>query len=428
MNEPAPAAGRRAAVAFILVTIVIDVISFGIIIPVLPKLIVQFMGGDDASGAKIYGFFMTAWAAMQFICGPFLGALSDHYGRRRVILISCLGLGLDYIVMALAPTVGWLLLGRIISGITASNFSTAGAYIADVTEPAKRAQAFGMIGAAFGIGFVLGPWLGGELGGISPRLPFWVSAVMALINSAYGFFVLPESLKPENRAAFSWKRANPVGSLVLLRSHAQLLRLAAVSFLFQMAHYVLPSMFVLYASYRYDWSPQMVGRTLALSGISQVIVQAGLVKRAVRLFGERGALYAGLIFGSAGFCGFALAPTGYWLWAALPVFALMGLFQPGLQALMTARVGPDEQGKLQGANASMVGIAGLIGPIMFTHVFAYFIAADRAWKLPGAPFFVAAGLLGLGLLLSLGVKRNPLPAQVAADPAAAAGSTNIASP
>ncbi len=412
-QQSTPAAGRRAAVIFIFITVVIDVLGFGLIIPVLPKLVVQFMNGNMASAAKIYGLFGMVWSLMQFLFSPLLGALSDRIGRRPVILISCFGLGLDYIVMALAPSVGWLLVGRIASGICASNFSTAGAYIADITAPEKRASAFGLIGAAFGVGFVLGPELGGELGAIDPRLPFWGAATLALLNACYGLFVLPESLPPEKRDAFLWKKANPVGALELLRSHSDLLGLATINLLFQIAHTVLPSMFVLYGGYRYGWDARTVGRTLMAVGILSIIVQGGLVKNAVRLLGERGVLYTGLLFGMTGFVGFALAPTGGWLWAALPVFSLMGLFTPGLQSLMSHRVAPHEQGKLQGANSSTIGIAGMLGPILFTQTFAYFISSDRAWLLPGAPFFVAAGLLFLALILALQAARAPEPAAAA---------------
>jgi len=405
-----PLAARRAAVIFIFITVVIDVLGFGLIIPVLPKLVEQFMGNDASKGAMMYGVFGTAWSLMQFFFSPLLGAISDRFGRRKVILISCFGLGLDYIVMALAPSVGWLLAGRIVSGICASSFSTAGAYIADVSPPEKRAQAFGMIGAAFGVGFVIGPAMGGLLGSIDPRAPFWAAATLALVNASYGLFLLPESLAPDKRDAFSWKKANPLGSLKLLRSHHELLGLAAVNLLFQIAHYVLPSMFVIYTGYRYGWSAQTVGVTLAAVGVLSIIVQGGLVKPAIKRLGERGALYTGLLFGIAGFAGFALAPSSGWMWAAQPVFALMGLFGPGLQSLMSQRVAPHEQGKLQGANSSITGIAGLIGPGLFTLSFAHFVDKSRAWTLPGAPFFLAAGLLLLALLLTLQAARQPLPA------------------
>jgi MFS transporter, DHA1 family, tetracycline resistance protein len=404
-SQPPRPAGRRAAVIFIFITVVIDVLGFGVIIPVLPKLVQQLMGGDASKGAMMFGVFGTVWSLMQFFFSPLLGAISDRFGRRKVILISCFGLGLDYIVMALAPSIGWLLLGRILSGICASSFSAAGAYIADISPPEKRAQAFGMIGAAFGVGFVIGPAIGGLLSLLGPRMPFWGAAVLALINSAYGFFLLPESLPPEKRDAFSWRKANPVGSLKLLRSNHELIGLAGVNLLFQIAHYVLPSMFVIYTGYRYGWSAFTVSMNLAAVGVFSIVVQGGLVKSAVKRLGERGALYTGLIFGMAGFAGFALAPSSFWLWASLPVFALMGLFGPGLQSLMSQRVASHEQGKLQGANGSITSIAGLLGPALFTQSFAYCIDKSHGWTLPGAPFFIAALLLLAALLLALQVAR-----------------------
>ena len=413
-SDPLPPQHSRAAVVFIFITVVIDVLGFGVIIPVLPLLVQRFMGGDAAEGATMFGVFGTVWALMQFFFAPLLGAVSDRFGRRPVILISCFGLGLDYIVMALAPNIAWLLFGRVVSGICAASFSTAGAYIADVAPPEKRAAAYGMLGAAFGVGFVLGPALGGVLGNIDPRLPFWGAAALALVNASYGLFVLPESLPPAKRDSFLWRKANPIGSLGLLRSHPDLLGLASVNLLFQLAHYVLPSMFVLYTSYRYGWDTKTVGLTLMAVGVFSIIVQGGLVKPAVRLLGERGSLYTGLLFGIIGFAGFALAPTPVWMWAALPVFALMGLFGPGLLSLMSQRVAAHEQGKLQGANGSITSIAGLVGPSLFTLSFAHFIDKGRAWTLPGAPFFIAALLLLLALLLAVWVAR---PAQAATSPA-----------
>src|ERR1043166_2737012 len=247
-----PPKGRSAALAFIFVTVVLDVLAMGVIIPVLPKLVENFLKGDTARAAAIYGLFGTTWAAMQFVFAPVLGVLSDRYGRRRVILASNFGLGLDYIVMAIAPTLGWLFVGRIFSGITGASFTTAYAYIADVTPSEKRAASYGMLGAAFGLGFVLGPAFGGLLGGINPRLPFWVAAGLTLVNAMYGLFVLPESLPLDRRRPVNWKRANPIGSLKLLRSHHELFGLATVLFIFYLAHQVLPSVFVLYTSYRYE--------------------------------------------------------------------------------------------------------------------------------------------------------------------------------
>jgi DHA1 family tetracycline resistance protein-like MFS transporter len=391
---------HRPALVFIFITIVLDVLALGIIIPVFPTLIAGFFGGDAGEAAEMLGLFGTLWAAMQFVCSPVLGALSDRFGRRPVILLSNLGLGLDYLVMALAPNLAWLFMGRMISGITAASFTTAGAYIADVTPPERRAAGFGLQGAAFGIGFVLGPALGGVLGSVDPRLPFWVAGGLSLANAVYGFLILPESLPPEQRRSFSWRRANPLGSLALLRSHAQLLGLAAVMLLSYLAHEALPAAFVLYTGYRYGWDERTVGLTLAGVGVCSAIVQGGLVRPIVARVGERRTLLAALLFGAAGFAVFGFAPSGAMLWLGIPVMALWGLFGPAAQSLMTRRVGPSEQGQLQGAIHGLRGISGLIGPGLFTLTFAFAIGAGQAWHLPGAPFLLAAGLLAGGVLLA----------------------------
>lgn len=400
-------APRTATVVFIFITVVLDVLALGVVIPVLPKLIEQFMGGDTARAAEINGGFSTAWALMQFVFAPILGALSDRFGRRPVILISCLGLGLDYILMAVAPTLWWLFVGRVISGITAASFSTAGAYIADVTPQEKRAAAFGMIGAAWGLGFVVGPAVGGLLGGIDPRLPFWVAGALALANFVYGLFVLPESLPRERRAPFSWKRANPLGSLTLLRSHRELFGLAGVNALYWFAHYALPATFVLYTGHRYGWNAQTVGLTLAAVGVCNVFVQAWLVSRVVARIGERAALLLGLAAGMAGFFIYGLAPTGAWFWAGLPVFALIGLFGPALQALMTRHVSAQEQGQLQGANSSAAAVVGLLAPGGFSFVFAWSIDPAIGLHLPGAPMLMAAMVMLLAIVLAARVTRAP---------------------
>jgi DHA1 family tetracycline resistance protein-like MFS transporter len=394
-------AGRRAAFAFIFMTVLFDVLALGVVIPVLPKLVESFVGGDTPKAAHIYGAFGTVWALMQFIFSPLLGVLSDRFGRRPVILLSCLGLGLDYFVMAAAPGLAWLFAGRVVSGITAASIGTAGAYIADVSPPEKRAASYGMLGAAWGLGFVLGPAMGGVLGNISPRLPFWVAGALSLLNAAYGLFVLPESLPPGRRSAFSWKKANPVGALVLLRSYPRLGGLAGVFMLYQLAHQVLPSVFVLYAGHRYGWNERDMGLCLAAVGVCGVIVQGGLVRPIVARIGERRAMLTGLVFGIAGFSIYGLAATGRGIWAGIPVFAFMGLFGASAQGMMSRTVDPDRQGQLQGANSCLAGITGLIGPELFTGTFAEFIRPGRPWQLPGAPFFLSAALLGLAFVLTL---------------------------
>ena len=401
MHATVPEGGRRrAALAFIFVTIVLDMFALGMIIPVLPHLIEDFLGGDTAGAAKVYGVFGTVWALMQFLSMPVVGALSDRFGRRRVVLLSNLGLGLDYVLMALAPNLWWLFVGRVISGMTAASVSTGMAYIADVTPPEKRSTAFGKVGVAFGLGFVLGPALGGLLGSVDPRLPFWVAAALSLANAAYGYFILPESLPPERRRAFQWRRANPVGSLALLRRHPELSGLAGVVFLSNLAHVALPATFVLYAAYRYGWQERDVGLVMAGVGICSALVQGALVGPTVRRFGERRALLVGLACGAVGFLGYGLAPTGLLFLAAVPVVALWGLASPAAQGIMSRHIGPMEQGALQGATGSLMGIATMIGPGLFAGIFAYSIGAGTRWHAPGAAFVLASLLLAAGALLA----------------------------
>jgi MFS transporter, DHA1 family, tetracycline resistance protein len=396
---------RQAAFAFIFVSVLLDMLALGMVIPVLPKLIESFVAGDTARASEYVGLFGTVWALMQFVFSPVQGALSDRFGRRPVILISNFGLGLDYIVMALAPSLIWLFAGRVVSGVASASVSTAFAYIADVTPAEQRAARFGMIGAAFGAGFVIGPALGGVLGALEPRLPFWAAAAASLLNGLYGLFVVPESLPAERRMPFSWRRANPVGSLQLLRTHHELYGLAAANFLAQMAHVALPTVFVLYASYRYGWGERPIGFTLALVGVCAIVVQAGLVGRAIKLFGERGALAIGLVFGALGFAVYGVATSGWLFCVGVPLMALWGLASPSANGLMSARVSASEQGQLQGANASIQGIANLVAPVVFAQLFAYAIGAGRGWNLPGAPFLLAAILLVAAAALAWQVTR-----------------------
>jgi DHA1 family tetracycline resistance protein-like MFS transporter len=388
-----PRGPTRAAFVFIFITVLLDMLALGIIVPVLPKLIIEFEGGDTANAALYYGVFGTVWAAMQFLAAPFIGALSDRFGRRPVILVSTLGLALDYFIMATAPTLRWLFLGRVLSGITSASFATGYAYIADVTTKEKRAGYYGMLGAAFGVGFVLGPAVGGLLGSVDLRLPFWVAGGLSLLGTAYGFFILPESLPPERRAPLDLRNANPLGSLGFLRGHRALFGLATAAFLYRMAHDAMPSLFVLYGDYRYAWSERTVGLVLAAVGVASMIVQAGLVGRVAKVFGEARAMLAGFAFGALGFAAFALAPTGSLFLIGIPFSALFGLTYPNLQSIMTGRVGETEQGRLQGAVASLMGVAGIIAPVMFTQTFAAAIEPARGWNLPGLPFLIAAALL-----------------------------------
>ena len=397
--EPASARPRHAAFAFILVTVLLDMLALGMIVPILPRLVIDFVDGNRALATDVYGLFGTVWALMQFLFSPVQGALSDRFGRRPVLLASNIGLGLDYILMALAPSLMLLFIGRVISGITSASFSVANAYVADVTPPEQRAGRFGMIGAAFGIGFIIGPALGGFLGSTDPRLPFWVAAAFSLLNGLYGVFVLPESLPRAKRAAFSWRRANPLGSLKLLRSHHELSGLAATSFLNSLAHAALPSVTVLYMTFRYGWNSRLIGLSMTFIGLCALVVQGGLIGRFVALFGDRAALITGLAFGVAGFACFGLAATGHQFWMSIPLVALWGLGGAAIQALMTKRVSAHEQGQLQGANASLIGIANMIGPLVFTFMYARAIESSFGPWLSGTPFLLAAGFLAIALII-----------------------------
>jgi MFS transporter, DHA1 family, tetracycline resistance protein len=396
----------RAAFAFIFVTVLLDMLALGIIVPVLPKLIIRFEHGNMSMAATQTGVFAFVWAAMQFVFAPVMGALSDRFGRRPVVLLSNFGLGCDYILMAVAPTLSWLFLGRVISGITAASFPTANAYIADVTPPEQRAAKFGMLGAAFGLGFIIGPALGGMLGGMGLRYPFWAAAGLSLANAAYGFFILPESLPKERRAAFSLRKANPLGSMKLLRSHPELFGLATAMFLYYNAHEALPSMFVIYTDYRYHWNAQLTGWALAGVGVGTTIVSAALISLAIKRLGEIRTMFTGMLCGVTGFAFFALAPSTAIFFVGIPFLSLWGLASPAMQALMSKRVGPSEQGQLQGALMSLFGVAGMIGPLVFTQAFALAIAPSRTVQLPGAPYWLAAMLLAGSLMLAWNVTRR----------------------
>jgi DHA1 family tetracycline resistance protein-like MFS transporter len=397
---------RRAALAFVFVTVVLDMLALGMVIPVVPGLIETFLGGNTAHAAQINGLFSTVWALMQFVSMPIMGALSDRFGRRPVILASNLGLGLDYILMALAPNLRWLFIGRIISGITAASISTSMAYVADVTPEEKRARSYGLVGLAFGVGFIIGPAFGGLLGSVDPRLPFWAAAAFSLANALYGLIVLPESLPPERRRAFAWRRANPVGAWHLLRSHPQLSGLAAASFLSNLAHAALPVTFVLYAGYRYAWDTRAVGLALTAIGASSAIVQGGLVGPLVSRYGERRVMLAGLLMGAFGHAIYAFAPTGALFLVGVPIVAVWGVAGAAGQALMTRLVATDQQGALQGANGSVQGFATMVGPLMFAATFSWAIGAGARWHVPGAAFLLAALLLGGSALLAERVTRG----------------------
>lgn len=385
-------ASRRAAIAFILVVAVLDVVAMGIVIPVLPVLVEELLGGSDDAGT-INGVFVALWAAMQFICSPIVGSLSDQYGRRPVLLLSSAGLAADYVLIALAPNLWWLALGRIVAGITSSSFSTVNAYMADITPPEGRAKAYGLVGAAFSGGFIAGPLLGGVLGEISPRAPFWAAAGLSAMVFLYGLFVLPESLPPEHRMRFSFRRANPFGALRLLGSHRELGGLALVNFLLHFAHHVFSAVFVLYAAHRYGFTARDTGLLLALVGVLDMTVQAVVVGRVTARLGDRTTMVVGLVGGAIGIACMGLAPNGLWFTLAMFPNALWGLAMPTLQALMTRRVSESEQGQLQGANTSVASIAGVLSPPFFGAIYSARTSGSVWLAHPGTSFFVAALVL-----------------------------------
>ena len=393
-----PSSRRAAAIAFILVTALLDVMSMGITIPVLPRLI-ETLSGSDAAAGMWNGLFVALWAGMQFLCSPVIGSLSDRFGRRPVILISVAGLALDYVLMALAPSLWWLALGRLLAGVTSSSFTSAFAYMADITPPEQRARGYGLIGAAFSAGFVTGPLIGGVLGEVSLRAPFWAAAALSGLAFLYGLFVLPESLAADKRMAFGWRRANPFGALKLLRSHPELSSLAVVNFLLYFAHHLFSAVFVLYAGDRYGWGAWQVGTLLALVGLLDMGVQGVLVGPVVKRLGDRATMVIGLSFGAVGVACMGLAPTGWLFVAAMFPNALWGLAMPTIQSLMTQRVSESEQGQLQGANNSVGSIAGIVSPLFFGAVYSLSVGTRPALPFIGTAFLIAAAVLAGAALL-----------------------------
>ena len=393
----------KAAITFVLVTVTLDILAMGLIIPVLPDLILSFLGGQMTSAANWTTAFTLVFALMQFFCSPILGVLSDQVGRRPIILLSNLGLGLDYIVMALAPTIQWLFLGRLISGITTSSIPTAMAYIADITPKEKRAAAFGGIGMAFGIGFAFGPAIGGLLSHFSPRLAFWVAGGLSLTNWLWGYFFVPESLAPEKRKAFALRRANPLGSLKLLRSHHELWQLATIQLIAYVAHNVF-GVWVLYTIYRYGWNELTNGLSLMVVGVVTAAISGGVTGPMVKRFGEKMTLYTGQFSGAVGMFGAGLAQTGAWLFASIPVMSLWNMSMPAAQSIMTRRVSEQEQGELQGAIQSLRSITFIVGPVIFLQTFRWFIDPKNGHPIPGAPFFLAGALLLTTALMSTRLK------------------------
>lgn len=395
---------RPAALAFMLVVVVLDMVALGVTTPVLPRLIERFAGGAASAGV-VNGLSVAVFSAMQFLCSPIQGSLSDRFGRRPVVLLSVTGLGLDYVLMALAPNLGWLFVGRVISGAAAATVSTTYAYIADVVPATKRAGAYGLIGAAFGLGFILGPAIGGLLGDVDPRAPFWASAGLCALAAIYGLVVLPESLPRERRTAFSWRRASPVGALRLLASRGELAGLACVNALGQFANGAMSAVFVLYAAHRYGWSARMTGVSLAAIGLGAALVQGGLTAWVVRRLGERATMIFALAFGALGFVIYGLAPTGAIFLVGVPVMSLWGMAGPSSLALMTRLVGPADQGQLQGANMSANAIVSVAAPVLFGAVYSLSVE-HGAGAHGGAAFLLGAAILAGAAALAWAVSAS----------------------
>jgi DHA1 family tetracycline resistance protein-like MFS transporter len=409
MERSAPVRSSKPAIVFILFTLLLDVLGFGLLIPVAPRLVQSLLnggqGGSEEQAARIVGYLVATYAAMQFCFAPALGALSDRFGRRAVLLIAIFGSGLDYFAMALSPTLAILFFTRAINGLSGASLTVVNAYIADTTTPEKRAAAFGMIGAAFGLGFVLGPLLGGWLGEINIRLPFYVAGSLSLLNWLYGLLVLPESLGKDLRTRFNPAKANPFGAFAGLGRYPLVAELAGAMFLFHTAMFGLHATWVLYTQHRYHWSSDDVGYSLALVGIGAAVVQAGLAGRIIGAIGERRAVLLGVAIGVLSYIGYGAAPTGTILYLVIVFAAFGGIAQPAIQSLITRTVAPTEQGFIQGGLTAIQCVANIIGPLIGSQVFAYFISARAPFQLPGASFFVGAFLVAIGWVLAAHATR-----------------------
>ena len=398
---------RKAALGFIFVTLLIDVTGLGIIIPVLPKLITELTGGTLSEASQYSGWMLFAYAAMQFVCAPILGGLSDRYGRRPILLASLFGFGCDYILMAFAPTLAWLFVGRIIAGIMGASFTTASAYIADVSTPENRAQNFGLIGAAFGLGFIIGPSIGGFLEQYGSRVPFLIAAAFTFMNWLYGFFIIPESLSKENRRAFDWKRANPLGSLRNLKRYPVILGMVASLVLVYIAAHAVQSNWAYYTMEKLDWNAQMVGYSLTFVGAVFAVVQGGLIRVIIPKLGQSRSVYVGLSLNAAGYVLYALATQTWMMFAFTVVYCLGGIAGPALQGIISTQVPPNEQGELQGALTSLMSLTSIIGPPLMANVFFYFTTEGTSLYLPGAPMLLGAVLAITSVFLARrSLKRN----------------------
>ncbi len=404
LHPPSMAKKRNTALLFIFITLLIDVIGIGIIIPVIPKLIQEMTGGTISDASEYGGWLLFAYSIVQFFFSPILGGLSDQYGRRPVLLASLFGFGIDYLLLGFAPTIVWLFIGRVIAGITGASFTTAGAYIADVSKPEERAQNFGILGAAFGMGFIIGPAIGGILGQYGPRVPFFAAAALTLLNWLYGFFILPESLKPENRRKFEWKRANPAGALLQLQRYPVIISLVASLVCIYVAGHATQSTWTYYTMEKFKWGEDWVGYSLSFVGLMVALVQGWLNRLMIPKLGQRNSVYLGLAFYVFGFVCFAFATKGWMMFAFMVPYAMGGLAGPSLQGIISTQVPANEQGELQGALTSLISITSIIGPLLMTYLFGYFTSPKASIYFPGAPFLMGAFLTLLSIFLAI----NPL--------------------
>lgn len=392
---------------FVFLTVLIDCIGIGIIFPVMPSLITEVTGAGVNEAAKYGGWLAVSYSLMQFVCAPVLGALSDRYGRRPVLLIALLGLGVDYLFLAVAPTLMWFFVGRIIAGMCGASFTTAFAYVADVAAPEKRAQYFGMMGAAFGLGFIIGPFVGGLFSDMGPRAPFVAAAVLSLLNFLYGFFILPESLSADKRRRFEWKRANPFGAFAHLAKHKELTLLVMGMFMLYLAGQVMPAIWSFYTKYRFNWSDKEIGYSLAFVGVVVSVVQGGLIKWSQNAFGVNRAIYIGFCFSFVGLMLFTFGDQSWMMYVFTLVYAMGGIGPPGIQGILSARVPADEQGELQGLLTSLTSLATVLSPLLMTQLFYFFTSAEAPVLFPGVPFMAAAILIVFAALFVIaGLKKK----------------------
>lgn len=395
----------KHAITFIFITVLIDMIGFGLIIPVMPELVGELTGLRADEAARLGAILMVSYAAMQFVFAPIVGGLSDRFGRKPILLAALGGFTIDYLIMGFAPVFWLLLIGRLLAGIFGASYTTANAFIADITPPEQRAGRFGMMGAAFGLGFIIGPGLGGVLGEwFGPRAPFFAAAALSGLNFIYGLIVLPETLKPENRRKFDWTRANPFGSLWQIRRYPAVLGLIGAVSLMLLGHAVFPAIWSYYTAYRFEWTPDAIGFSLMAVGIATAVVQGGLTRVLVPKMGEWRAIMFSLILGIFAYAAYGLITAGWMVYVIIAFSAVGGIGQPALQGVMSRLVPPNAQGELQGAMTSLQSLSMIVGPLVMSGTFAYFSGEGAPVEFPGAPFLLAAGLTGLALLVALAAR------------------------